>query len=278
MELTSVLLKLRRELIINPLQEDSRSSKDKILGIESSVIFEEVIGGGQADFNKPWKSISAYEKVLLYAYYNQKGHIEEMLEAFSMLFKGSQINNPIVLDLGCGPYTAGLALSEVLGNTTQFSYIGFDRSVEMHNLGESLAKRLSDLQGTNSNCQSRQWVSNLSDVSWSDAPGWRPVIVVVSYLLASPSLEPESLIQDIDRLLKIFGMGNTVILYTNAINHYANRNFPTFKNALEKNGFEMIANENGFIKIDRSGKKRNRDVRYALFKKNSVDTLLLRKP
>ena len=58
----------------------------------------------------------------------RRGHLEELTAAFRMLFGKSPVNEPIVVDLGCGPCTGGLAIAGALGEQPSFDYIGVDRS------------------------------------------------------------------------------------------------------------------------------------------------------
>ena len=185
----------------------------------------EVVGGGQADFDEPWGELSADERVLLYACYNQLGHLEELTEAFRRIFaSGPPDAEPIVVDLGCGPFTGGLAVSGALGRGSRFDYIGVDRSQAMRRFGDHLAsaaERLGEMRGIG-----RHWFSGVSEFHWDAAPGWRPVFVIVSYLLASPTLNAVTLVTELEWLLERLGRGPVTVLYTNSPRAEANRSFP----------------------------------------------------
>ena len=116
-ELPQWLEDLRRSEVVDRVHNDPRSAKGTVLGVERGVALREVIGGGQADFDEPWNDLSADDRVLLYAYFNQLGHLEELTEAFRQLFAhSSRPDNPIVVDLGCGPFTGGLSIATAFGN------------------------------------------------------------------------------------------------------------------------------------------------------------------
>lgn len=278
-ELPQWLEQLRRAEITERVRNDPRSICAKVLGVASDVAFHDVVGGGQADFDTPWENLSPEDRVLLYAYFNQKGHLEELTEAFRQLFPKHhldakhRLDNPIVVDLGCGPFTGGLAIAGVLGQGHGFDYIGVDRSRTMRRLGERLASAAARFDDVPSiDCH---WATDTSSVSWGSAPGWRPVIVIVSYLLASPTLDAAALIGELKGLLDKLGRGSVTTLYTNSPRPDANRSFPSFRKALQDAGFELYADDTGEIEIDRWTGMRTRKLRYALFRRPRQDTLRL---
>ena len=234
----------------------------------------QAIGWGQATFDVPWGDLSPEDRVLLYAYFNQLGHLEELTAAFRMLFAtGPPEGEPIVVDLGCGPFTGGLALAGVLGPECRFSYIGMDRSHAMRQFGEHLAvvaTRLDDVPQV-----VRHWTVDLPSVPWRTPPGWRPVIVVVSYLLASPTLNAADLIGELEELLRKLGRGPVTVLYTNSVRPDANLSFPVFRQTLQGAGFKLYADDAGSIDIERLWGQRERQLRYALFHRQSLNVLTL---
>ena len=210
---------LRKTKIVNRVHNDPRSTYSSFLGVSFNEARDEVIGEGQADFDKPWKHLSGDDRALLYAYCNQRGHLEELVAAFQMHFNGTiPESEPIVVDLGCGPFTGGLAFASTLGDEPRFDYIGIDRSQSMRKLGEQLASASKNLSGVK-----RTWKSDVASVEWNTPPGWRPVFIIVSFLLASPTLHVTALMAELDGLLNKIGNGSVTILYTNAIGVEANR-------------------------------------------------------
>ena len=266
-ELAQWLEALRRSEITERVKNDPRSKGGKILGVDPEIAQREVLGGGQADFDAPWNDLSPDDRVLLYAYYNQRGHLEELTEAFRMLFaSGPPKEKPIVVDLGCGPFTGGLALTSVLGPEKRFDYIGVDRSHAMRRFGEHLAtaaQRLGQIHQID-----RYWSPDVSSISWNSVPSWRPVFVIVSYLLASPTLDAVALIDELtgqNGLLTKLGRGSVTVLYTNSHRPEANRSFPSFRKALCAAGFKLIADDTSMIKVKRWTAPKNRPIRYAMF-------------
>ena len=180
---------------------------------------------------------------------------------------------PIVVDLGCGPFTGGLAAAGVLGPECRFDYIGMDQSHAMRRFGEHLAVAATSLDAVPQ--VDRHWATDLASVPWRSAPGWRPVIVVVSYLLASPTLNAAKLIGELEDLLRRLGRGPVTVLYTNSPRRDANRSFPVFRQELQGAGFELYADDIGSIDIERLQGQRVRQLRYALFHRQSQDILPL---
>lgn len=273
MTLPPWLNELRSTEIVSKVKADARTRSDCLLGVQKTRIFHEVLGGGQADFDSPWQELSTDDRALLYAYFLQKAHIEELMTAFAMLFANSSIVDPVVIDLGCGPFTGGLALGAVLGTTAPYSYIGIDRSAAMRRLGERVASAAVRMDGIATTvCH---WGDDLDSVQWTSPPKWRPVIVIVSYLLASPTLDACALVAQVEKLLLRLGRGPVTVLYTNSPRPDANRSFPAFSTALKAAGFTLKQYETGKIQIERSGGKQDRELRYALFHRQTQDILHL---
>ncbi len=267
-ELPQWLQDVRQVEIVDRVQNDPRSRHGTFFGLTRAEAMD-CIEWGQARFDEPWRDMSPADRALLYAFFNQKGHLEELTAAFRMVFANQTPDAPIVIDLGCGPATGGLALAGVL-DTPDFDYIGVDQSVAMRDLGEQLAASASRL-GTMRRC----WAGDLESVNWNKAPGWRPVLVIVSYLLASRTLKPAALVGHLDALLAKLGNGRVAMLYTNSPRPSANRNFPALEEAMRQAGFKLPADGTGEITIDRWTGEQRRQLRYAVFHRPERRTLRL---
>ena len=257
-ELPQWLQELRTTEVVCRVRDDLRSVHGSFLGLSRQGALD-AIEWGQAPFDEPLGGLTAKDRVLLYAYFNQKGHLEELTEAFRMIFSNTAPENPIVIDLGCGPATGGLAMAGVLPSPV-FDYIGVDSSKAMRSFGEHLASRAPQLSDVR--CH---WASDLAAVEWDRAPGWRSVLIIVSYLLASPTLNPIRLVADLNELLAKLGKGRVTMLYTNSPTPKANLNLPAFRKALLEAGFDMPADGTGEIVVERWEGDRSRPLRYAVF-------------
>ena len=273
-QLPNWLKRLRGSEIVQAVRNDPRSSTDRpFLGYTKCQALK-AIGGGQAPFDEPWGCLSPDDRVLLYCFFNQRGHLEELIEAFGQLFEnGPPDGEPIVADLGCGPFTGGLALAGALGPETAFDYIGVDISQTMREFGErqaTAAEAFEEMPDVR-----RHWTADLSSFSWPRPPGWRPVIVIVSYLLASRTLDVKTLVGELRDLLSKLSAGPTMLLYTNSDREDANRSFPVFRDELRGLGFELRADDSGQIVVERQSAAKPRQLRYALFRRSARTTLRL---
>ena len=255
---------LRREEINQRIEEDPRSESGESFGVDSDVVFHDVCRGGQADFDEPWNDLSPDDRVLLYARHFQHGHLQELLTAFRNLFRDGHPDAPVVVDLGCGPCTGGLALAAALDGEIQFDYIGVDHSAAMRRLGERLAGAVGRFRPEAAVVH--HWVADAKDVQWQRAPSWCPVIVIVSYLLASPTIDVSALLADLDQLLERIGRGSVTILYTNSVRPGPNRLYSEFRDALTQRGFDERVSDQAVLAARRqSGQPYERPIRYALF-------------
>ena len=260
--------RLRKAEVTSRVRNDPRSVDNSLFGMELSEA-QQAIGGGQADFDAFHGGLSPDDLALLYAYLNQLGHLEELVEAFRQYFERSSPSNPIVLDVGCGPFTGGLALAATL-REPRFDYIGVDSAESMRRLGERLAS--SDLVPGG---VARHWAAALDAVSWPYPLRWREVVVIFSYLFASPTVDGDEIFHDLNELLKRIGRGGITLLYTNSVREMANRAYPAFRDKLLGAGFRNVAEAEGEIVVDRLHGQRQRPLRYAMFRRDPLTTLQL---
>ena len=117
-----------------------------------------------------------------------------------------------------------------------------------------------------------QHATEISSVSWP-RPGWRPVFVIMSYLLASPTLDVEQLVADLDGLIARIGRGHVTVLYTNSPKLDPNRRFNQFSTALQDAGFRLNTADIGTVEIESGYTIKKYELRYALFSRQQQNTL-----
>lgn len=251
---------IRRTHVIEVVKGDrrTRETANSCFGYSTHEIFNQIIGGGQADFDEPYKNLSPQERAILYAYFNVPGHLTELDHAFPKLFgHHSPPVKPTVIDLGCGPITAGLAFASAVGPECCFRYVGLDRSASMQALGGQLWDEAVKLGGINPFSRP-YFVSDLAEFD----PGLRRgelTFVVASYLLASTTLDVDRLVASLITCLERIGPGPVALLYTNSPREEPNRQLPQFLSLLRAAGFKGEEDENASI-LHRSS---TRNVRYA---------------
>lgn len=252
---------LRKELIVSPIQNDKRTKYDMPLGRDVKWIFDHAIGGGQANFDVPIEDISSRDRVLLYAYLNQKAHIDELIHAFAKLIpEPPPFQNATVIDIGCGPFTAGLALANIIGTSVGFRYFGVDHSLSMRTYAKELADHTHKVGELNARTEIA-FFRDLTDIDFGRPRASEVTIFVLSYLLASTSIDVELLANQINFARKKVGLGPTILLYTNSGRAGARASFPLFSKCLVNNGFkEHIEETESF-----EGSIRPRHIHYALF-------------
>jgi hypothetical protein len=267
------LSQLRKTKIVTPIVEDPRTKQrpGTILGHTKNEILREAIGWGQADFSEAWRDLSPADRALCYAFFNQSGHIDELLNAFHQLFHSHDFElPPILIDIGCGPFTSGLAFTSALPGVKCFKYIGIDRALSMTELGETLALEAS----RHVECE-RFWAKNIKELAWPYGASYQEVIVIASYLLSSPTVNINEVVSDLTMLINKISLGSSCVLYTNSAKPYPNRKLPALAEALSLNGFNNVVNENGRINRGTHSAGQERELRYALYVRQERDTLPL---
>ena len=218
------------------------------------------IAGGQAKFDEPIDNLSARDRVLLYALFNQKGHVLELIDAFQNLLDSPwQLNGATILDIGCGPFTAGLAIANVVGNDVDFRYFGVDTSREMCALGGDLARAARE-EGGLSPAVSVQFTDSIEVIDFGAARLGR-TIVVLSYLLASDSLNIQTIVRQIVEACNRIGPGPVAVLYTNSGFAARRASFPEFDGRMQAAGFKCVVVD---FEMFEDGNK-SRHIHYALF-------------
>jgi SAM-dependent methyltransferase len=235
------LTTVRNEVIIGPIESDPRTVNNPgtFLGWQKNTIFNQVIEFGQADFEASIGHLSPQDRAVLYARYNQPRHLDELVFAFKQLFESTDnIGRPTFIDLGCGPFTAGLAFAVAYSADKTFRYYGVDRAEAMLDLSNRLFKAAQTNGGIHADT-SAWFGSALTKANFGKITGALS-IVVASYLLASPSLDVNQLVLEVVGALKRIGPGPAAVFYTNSALPDLNHKFPAFREAFEQAGFTCL--------------------------------------
>lgn len=261
---------LRRAHVIEPIRNDARNTGvyDTLLGHEKKWIFFNAIGGGQANFDEPIRDLQPRDRAMLYAWFNQDGHVVELSHAFEQLLTNpASLEGATVVDVGCGPFTAGLSLANVGGNGVVFRYFGIDIAQSMRDFGSELAAAARAAEAFHPNTHV-SFETSLDDIDFGQPrAGW--TIVILSYLLASDTLDVASVVNQIVRACDRIGLGPVGLLYTNTAREDARRKYPELKERLLAAGFELKIED--LETLAEGGKTRH--IHYALFTRERPSAL-----
>ena len=221
--------------------------------------------------------LSPADRVDLYSYWNLPAHVFEMLaylERFLADVADAEIAGMHILDIGCGPMTAGLALAQHVSARVPIEYIGVDISLAMLGKARHLEQYARDC-GLLHRGSSLRFATSLAEVAHGPRT-WKPLIVILSFLLASRTLDIAQLVDDLVAYAERLGSGSVSVLYTNSAEDIANLRFPEFQAALERYAFTLHAHGNEeVIRYQLPSGQRTRRIRYALFHRHEQTTLIL---
>jgi SAM-dependent methyltransferase len=212
---------------------------NELMGYPFSIVREEVIAKGLADFSKghthpEYGSLTAGEKALLYSFINFKKHFYACRQTYDTYRTELQswltsAATPVAVDIGCGPGTAGLALCDTFPGAN-WDYVGIDVAPAMLQLAAKMfaRARLLALYGPTGNTE---WRASWSDYVEDSIRSTAPLLVVCSYLFANSSLNTSVLLGLADWLRTVCRAERPVALlvYLNSTNPYANTNYEYFK-------------------------------------------------
>jgi SAM-dependent methyltransferase len=232
---------LHRDQVILPIINDKRTDppENVWLGYPFKVIHDEVIKMGLADFtvgheHEQYGDLTPDEKVLLYCFVNMKLHFFETLSTFRA-FKPTlrelldSPRPPLMIDLGCGPGTAALALADCLGQPT-LRYFGLDISRAMLKKANSMLTAAIDASLFARNSQV------LTTSSWQTlrkAPEEftkaRNVFFNATYLFASKSLDVDDVCGVVTAFLESPRVHKLVFIDANSTAEIAREKYALFK-------------------------------------------------
>jgi SAM-dependent methyltransferase len=229
------------EHVIRKVWKDSRTDWDEnvSLGYPFDVIRGQVINKGRADFrvghrHREYGDLTADEKVLLYCFVNMKLHFFETISTFRVykaslksLFD-SRLPTRMV-DLGCGPGTAALALAECLKQPT-IRYIGLDIAKPMLRKATSMVQAAID-----ASLLGKKSVLTLTS-SWSNLCRFPAAYTAptnaffnATYLFASDSLDVDDVCKAVVAYKDSAQVKRLFFIYSNTETEIARVKFQAFK-------------------------------------------------
>ncbi|HEX4055345.1 MAG TPA: class I SAM-dependent methyltransferase [Tepidisphaeraceae bacterium] len=238
---------LFRKHVLRRVCDDPRTDWDDgnnvSLGYPFTVIRDEVIQKGRADFGEPHRNskygdLTPEDKVLLYCFANMRLHFFEALQAFGHyksklqeLFSSDQ--RTVIADLGCGPGTAGLALSDCL-KQPKLRYIGLDIAKAMRRKARNMLEAAIEEQLLADGSKIRTVASwgKLANVP-SRFKKTKDVLFNATYLFSSDSLSVDDVCNAVMAFKNSSRVRRLLFVYSNTRADAANAKFVTFKTQLQ---------------------------------------------
>ena len=230
---------------------DSTVWNNILLGLDTFTIRSEVINFGQANFDKPYKKLQPADIVKLYCYFNMRKHYYSSLYLFErcawikkLVSKEGCLK---FIDVGCGPATSGIALTDYLLSTKsskqQFDYIGVDYY-------DSMLAAAADFM-TNSDykeCTNNDFLKSITEIKNDDFSNANSILLNTCYLFASPTLKIDLLATEINNLLNTYSSLPRFLLFQNTTDETKNIKYELFKKKLLKH--DVLLSEKVTIKYN----------------------------
>ena len=211
------------KLVAQPVADDPRTARTGAPFGRSDEANLDIIAYGRADFSRPRRAfgdeISASEQVLLYAYYLMRrsycagrvlfGRYKEWLSTL-VEAHGGRLR---LVDIGCGPATAGIAFGEELPESLpSLSYIGIDVAEAMRQMGSRFLAEVFDRR-----LHHHRFVAAFDELpdSYWQAASQLPSLVVftVSYAFAALSAQQaEQMARQIAATMRSYTLNRYVII------------------------------------------------------------------
>ena len=221
------------------VQRDPRTrlGKNLLLGYPFHRVRYCVIKNGAVDFDSGHRArygvLTPDDLVALYGYLYLPRHYAELRSTFDRCStqlpdSSNSGRSTWLIDLGCGPGTAGLAFADHCGGDA-FHYLGIDRSVAMRSAARVLLEkaRASGLIDPASEIETASGPFDIPEVLGT-CPAPVNVVFVASYLFASKSLDPVALARSVNAVTPYDHVRAAVFLYLNSATRFANRSYEQF--------------------------------------------------
>jgi hypothetical protein len=230
---------------------DSTVWNSILLGLDTFTIRSEVINFGQANFDKPYKKLDPADIVKLYCYFNMRKHYFSSVYLFE---RCSWIKKLITkdgclkfIDVGCGPATSGIALIDYLFSSNslnqKFDYIGVDYY-------DSMLKAAAEMMSNSvyNKCMANVFVKRIGNIQSVEFCNANSILFNTCYLFASPTLNIDLLVTEINNILNAYSNLPRFLLFQNTIDESKNRNYNLFKTKLIKH--DVLLSEKITIKYN----------------------------
>ncbi len=246
LEWSAKMERLFNKLVAAPVLRNPRTdlTADVILGYPFETIRKKALQEGLADFTNEFDDgehgkLTPAELSLLFCFVNLKGHFFASTAAFQQNLSNLRKlfdERLLVIDVGCGPGTAGLAFADCYPSQ-MFDYIGVDRAAGMRDKAAEMLKGVSTF-GVSRRPIKAHFASDWQEIRKHPFGIDNAVLMLFSYFFASPTLKQRDLVELVGVIKKMKSyrpQKPIAILHINSPRPVANRHYLTFRKLL---GFE----------------------------------------
>jgi SAM-dependent methyltransferase len=220
----------------------------------------------QGEIGDRLQDLSARDRAVLAACMRRKGYVDDLVNAFAKFSSFlSMAPGTTVVDVGGGPFTAGLALAKMIGDEAKFRYFGIEQTDAMRALGAAIAREVKALGHLDPRTEI-DFHASLDEMDFDPKPSEELIVFVLPYLLPGSPVDVGALVKDMAKARRRIGWGTAAVLYSNSERVVPKAIFSEFKNRMEDVGFRMIVKDSE-ISCESEGL---RETRYAIFRQLSV--------
>lgn len=240
--------KVMNELVIKPYidQSSNLTWQQEVISQTNKYHRISILNQGAADFTKSVNGLTPEQTTLLYTYIYGPMHIASnrylLDECHQQRQKSLDLlnHNTIVVDFGCGPLTFGLSMAwynlENKSTKLQVNYIGIDSAPAMLNKAKQFSQhpnlftpnsKFSFLTDYTDYNPLKQYIQKYTQNTAKNG-----IILNFSYFFASASLDPLTLVNIVNQLVKDFPTHRFSILFQNPNLDNLNIKWNQFKSKL----------------------------------------------
>jgi len=243
---------LFNEKFLNFVRYHNETTWHKILlGYDGYTIRSQIINFGQTNFDNGYHDLKASDVVKLYSYFNMRKHyysslsLLERFEPLEMLYNSNGIIK--FIDIGCGPATSGIALTDYLYSITNtaisFDYFGVDFYKSMRDEAKNFMNN-----SIYNSVLHEEYFKNLNDFNFDWLLNANSIFVNACYLFASDSLNEIELAESIQNIKRAKPEVPFYFLFQNTTNPLRNQKYYNFKEQFSNS--EVLLSENATIKYN----------------------------
>lgn len=231
---------------LNLIRQNSPDFPNRLFGLRSSEIRFDIIKQGQANFDQKYKGLSSQNVTDLYCYFNMRMHFYStlsLLERSNFLSEYYNSSGKIkFVDLGCGPGTSGLSLTDYIHTKTKekvvFDYYGIDSSKSMTTKASQILRN-----AVFSKINELKFFTNFDEIDLQSFRGASCIVINCCFVFASATLPIEDIAIKINQIARHYPFIPKYLLYQNSVKKELNNYYEKFKTLLNNFDVELEGTE-----------------------------------